>query len=93
MVDDQGASDKATFEPPSKAEGSGRSDVTISPYVGGGGGSTLGHRVATSYLADMLLQEGRPETEGFPVVAVPSRRTQRTQSMTCESRPNTTAFG
>lgn len=70
MVDDQDGSSTAASEAPSDAGGSGKSDATISPYVGGGGGSTLGHRVATSYLADMLLQDGRPETEGFPVVAV-----------------------
>lgn len=40
----------------------------VSPYAGGGGGSTLGHRVATSYLADMLLGHGRPETHELPVV-------------------------
>lgn len=42
--------------------------AVISPYAGGGGGSTLGHRVATSYLADMLLGGGRQETDELPVV-------------------------
>lgn len=42
--------------------------AVISPYAGGGGGSTLGHRVATSYLADMLLGGGRQETAELPVV-------------------------
>jgi len=42
--------------------------AVVSPYAGGGGGSTLGHRVATSYLADMLLAAGRPETDELPVV-------------------------
>lgn len=42
--------------------------AVVSPYAGGGGGSTLGHRVATNYLADMLLGAGRPETDELPVV-------------------------
>lgn len=42
----------------------------VNPYAGGGGGSTLGHRVATSYLADMLLGSARPETGELPVVNV-----------------------
>lgn len=44
--------------------------AVISPYAGGGGGSTFGHRVATSYLADLLLGAARPETGELPVVAV-----------------------
>ncbi|MFI8633691.1 hypothetical protein ACIGEP_13960 [Microbacterium sp. NPDC077663] len=50
--------------------GCGRDDEVpvVNPYAGGGGGSTLGHRVATSYLADMLLGAGRPETDELPVV-------------------------
>lgn len=44
--------------------------AVVNPYAGGGGGSTLGHRVATSYLADMLLGAGRPETNELPVVRV-----------------------
>ncbi|WP_017202482.1 ATP-binding protein [Microbacterium algeriense] len=46
------------------------STAVVSPYAGGGGGSTLGHRVATSYLADMLLGHGRAETDELPVVGV-----------------------
>lgn len=42
--------------------------AVINPYAGGGGGSTLGHRVATCYLTDMLLGAGRQETEELPVV-------------------------
>jgi hypothetical protein len=42
--------------------------AVVNPYAGGGGGSTLGHRVATSYLADLLLRTGRPETDELPVV-------------------------
>jgi hypothetical protein len=42
----------------------------INPYAGGSGGGTLAHRIATSYLADMLLGDGRPETDELPVVRV-----------------------
>jgi hypothetical protein len=42
--------------------------AVVSPYAGGGGGSTFAHRVATSYLADMLIGAGRPETDELPVV-------------------------
>lgn len=42
--------------------------AVVSPYAGGGGGSTFGHRVATSYLADLLLGSGRQETDELPVV-------------------------
>lgn len=42
--------------------------AVVSPYAGGGGGSTLGHRIATIYLASMLLGTGRQETDGLPVV-------------------------
>ncbi|GAA4762983.1 ATP-binding protein [Citricoccus nitrophenolicus] len=48
----------------------GNEIAVVSPYAGGGGGSTLGHRVATSYLADMLLGAARPETGELPVVKV-----------------------
>ncbi len=41
--------------------------AVINPYAGGGGGSTLGHRIATSYLADLLLGRARPETGNLPV--------------------------
>jgi hypothetical protein len=44
--------------------------AVVSPYTGGGGGTTLGHRVATSYLADMLLGAGRQETDELPVVGL-----------------------
>ncbi|WP_137241781.1 hypothetical protein [Plantibacter flavus] len=44
--------------------------AVVSPYAGGGGGSTLGHRVATSYLADMLLGHARAETDELPVVGL-----------------------
>lgn len=44
--------------------------AVVNPYAGGGGGSVLGHRVATSYLADVLLGAGRPETDELPVVRV-----------------------
>lgn len=59
MTDADGAREEAELD--------GDSPV-VSPYTGGGGGSTLGHRVATSYLADMLLGHGRPETDELPVV-------------------------
>ncbi len=42
--------------------------AVVNPYAGGGGGSNLGHRVATSYLADMLLGRGGQETDELPVV-------------------------
>lgn len=44
--------------------------AVVNPYAGGGGGSTFGHRVATSYLADMLLGATRSETGELPVVKV-----------------------
>lgn len=44
--------------------------AVISPYAGGGGGTVLAHRIATSYLADVLLGAGRPETDELPVVRV-----------------------
>lgn len=44
--------------------------AVINPYAGGGGGSTLGHRIATSYLADLLLGRARPETGNLPVVRI-----------------------
>ncbi|MBN8207000.1 ATP-binding protein [Microbacterium esteraromaticum] len=47
-----------------------RSTAVVSPYAGGGGGSTFGHRVATSYLVDMLLGHGRAETDELPVLRV-----------------------
>lgn len=43
---------------------------TINPYAGGGGGTVLAHRIATSYFADLLLGAGRPETDELPVVSV-----------------------
>lgn len=42
----------------------------LSPYTGGGGGTVLAHRVATVYLADMLLGAGRPETDELPILRV-----------------------
>lgn len=42
----------------------------LSPYTGGGGGTVLGHRVATVYLAEMLRGVGRPETDELPIVRV-----------------------
>ena len=67
MADDdsnheQDASDKSADD--------GDEVAVVNPYAGGGGGSTLGHRVATSYLADMLLGAARPETGELPVVKV-----------------------
>ncbi|WP_461163174.1 hypothetical protein [Arthrobacter sp. R4-81] len=60
------ADDKTTRE--QAAPNDGDEVAVVSPYAGGGGGSTLGHRVATSYLADMLLGAGRQETDELPVV-------------------------
>ncbi len=45
-----------------------RGIAVVNPYAGGGGGSTLGHRIATSYLADLLLGASRAETDELPVV-------------------------
>ncbi|MEU6559226.1 hypothetical protein [Nocardia nova] len=42
----------------------------ISPYAGGGGGSTFAHYVALTYVARMLLGEGRVETDELPVTQV-----------------------
>lgn len=42
--------------------------AVINPYAGGGGGSTLGHRVATCYLTALLMGAGRQETDELPVV-------------------------
>jgi KaiC/GvpD/RAD55 family RecA-like ATPase len=67
MADNEGKGDAVTSEP---SEGNSAKATVLNPYAGGGGGSTLGHRIATSYLADMLLGDGRPETEGLPVVKV-----------------------
>ncbi|WP_221586301.1 hypothetical protein [Microbacterium sp. G2-8] len=44
--------------------------AVVNPYAGGGGGTVLAHRIATSYLADVLLGAGRPETDELPVVRV-----------------------
>ncbi|WP_206682249.1 hypothetical protein, partial [Dietzia sp. B19] len=49
---------------------SGDAVTVINPYAGGGGGSTLGHRIATSYLADLLLGRARPETGNLPVARI-----------------------
>ncbi|MGJ9372246.1 hypothetical protein [Nesterenkonia sp. CF4.4] len=62
MTDDGESEQAATQE--------GDDVAVISPYAGGGGGSTFGHRVATSYLADLLLGATRPETDELPVVKV-----------------------
>ncbi|MHA7291306.1 hypothetical protein ACX80V_16910 [Arthrobacter sp. MDT3-24] len=63
MTDDDGKRERA-------APDNGDEVAVVNPYAGGGGGSTLGHRVATSYLADMLLGAARPETDELPVVKV-----------------------
>lgn len=47
----------------------GRPPVT-NPYATGGGGGTLEARIATSYLADMLLGYARSETGDLPVAQV-----------------------
>lgn len=69
MVDDKNSGDVA---PPAPVASNGQEDDrhTLSPYTGGGGGTVLAHRVATSYLADLLLSSGRPETDELPVVRV-----------------------
>lgn len=63
MADDDGKREQA-------APNNGDEVAVVNPYAGGGGGSTFGHRVATSYLADMLLGAARPETGELPVVKV-----------------------
>lgn len=50
--------------------GVGRQPRVTSPYATGSGGGTLEARIATSYLADMLLGHGRPEAGDLPVVRV-----------------------
>lgn len=40
--------------------------AVVNPYTGGGG-TVLAHRIATSYLADVLLGAGRPETDESPL--------------------------
>lgn len=64
MVDYADESDDAAPE-----DVGGQPHVT-SPYATGSGGGTLEERIATSYLADMLLGYGRPETGDLPVVRV-----------------------
>lgn len=64
MVDGAGTNGEATL-----AATRGKRHVT-SPYATGSGGGTLEARIATSYLADMLLGYSRPETGGLPVVQV-----------------------
>lgn len=63
MADDDGKCEQV-------APDNGDEIAVVNPYAGGGGGSTFGHRVATSYLADMLLGAARPETDELPVVKV-----------------------
>ena len=48
----------------------GRAAHVTSPYATGSGGGTLEARIATSYLADMLLGYSRSETGDLPVVRV-----------------------
>ena len=64
MVDCADESDDAALE-----GGGGRPHVT-SPYATGSGGGTFEARVATSYLADMLLGYIQSETGDLPVVRV-----------------------
>ncbi|MRK03012.1 hypothetical protein GEV27_15950 [Aeromicrobium sp. S22] len=47
-----------------------KADTVVAPYAGGGGGSVLGHRIATIYLANMLLGGGRPETDELPITGL-----------------------
>jgi hypothetical protein len=63
MADDDGKREQTASDNDDKVE-------VVSPYAGGGGGSTLGQRVATSYLTDMLLGAGRQETDELPVVSL-----------------------
>lgn len=69
MVDDKNSGDVAPTAPVA-SNGQEDDPHTLSPYTGGGGGTVLAHRVATSYLADLLLSSGRPETDELPVVRV-----------------------
>lgn len=64
MVDCADESDEAALE------GGGRQPHVTSPYATGSGGGTFEARVATSYLADMLLGYIRSETGDLPVVRV-----------------------
>lgn len=68
---EESAADEVAPAPPSDGDDSDDdSTYVLSPYAGGGGGTVLAHRVATLYLADLLLGAGRPETDGLPVVRV-----------------------
>jgi len=65
MADDDGEREKDASD---ETADDGDEVAVVNPYAGGGGGSTLGHRVATCYLASLLLGAGRPETDELPVV-------------------------
>jgi len=67
MADDEVSSDSVE---PAALTDSVDGTTAINPYAGGSGGGTLAHRIATSYLADLLLGAGRPETDELPVVRV-----------------------
>jgi len=67
MADEEAPSDSVEPAGPTDSD---NGTTAINPYAGGSGGGTLAHRIATSYLADMLLGAGRPETDELPVVRV-----------------------
>jgi len=67
MADDEASRDSVEPAAPTDSDDG---TTAINPYAGGSGGGTLAHRIATSYLADMLLGAGRPETDELPVVRV-----------------------
>ena len=58
MADEEAPSDSVEPAGPTDSD---NGTTAINPYAGGSGGGTLAHRIATSYLADMLLGVSVPD--------------------------------